>query len=482
MKKQILLVSAICCLGLLSAQTETKLFTGDTTPSLFSYTDLDPWSLTQMLTEGDYVNFGTAAAPAFTEITTNPEKAGLNKTDKALHLTSLKGHSWWPDFMEFTLAAPITITADNRFLHFYHYRENLNAGFSVSINVTEPAPDADKGTKRFDFQLTAPAKWEDVVIDLKWFLDNNVPFSSICVLMDTNWGGGAESATNYYFDEMSLSNNNMPRGINILPDTEMSLFYGNTASYTKWVKAIDTQNTENVSTIVANPFTTQTAVLNSPQVLKFDKSANSSWWQGLRTVLPGVFQVGLNGVSDYLHVMVNIPTMDPTHDPYVIQLNAKDFSGKQIDSADALKYWSTDAGTWVDMVLDVTSLGYVQEFSVRFDVRKDALDAYINSPAGTFYMDAAAIDTNMDQRTVVTSATGVKNTTISDLKIYSAQRTIVVDGNTTSVEVYNLMGKSIVKSVNNNSKMEIPVGQSGVYLVKAVSANGNISDTKVLVK
>ena len=109
MKKQILLVSAICCLGLLSAQTETKLFTGDTTPSLFSYMDLDPWSMTQILTEGDYVNFGTAAAPAFTEITTNPEKAGLNKTDKALHLTSLKGHSWWPDFMEFTLAAPITI-------------------------------------------------------------------------------------------------------------------------------------------------------------------------------------------------------------------------------------------------------------------------------------------------------------------------------------------------------------------------------------
>jgi hypothetical protein len=217
---------AIYCFGLVPAQIkETKLFTGDTTPSLFSYTDMDPWSMTQLATEGDYVNFGTAAAPAFTEIATNPDKTGLDATDKALHLTSLKGHSWWPDFLEFTLTAPITITSDNRFLHFYHYRENLNQGFSVNINVTEPGPDADKGTKRFDSQLTTASKWEDVVVDLKWFRDNSVPLSSICVLMDTNWGGGAEPVTNYYFDEMSLTNDSLPRGINLLPDTQMSLFY-----------------------------------------------------------------------------------------------------------------------------------------------------------------------------------------------------------------------------------------------------------------
>lgn len=451
MKKLILLTTAIFCYCFISAQ-ETKLFTGDTTPSLFSYTDMDPWSMTQLKTEGDYVNFGTDAAPAFTEIATNPDKTGLDTSEKALHLTSLKGHSWWPDFMEFTLAAPITITADNRYLHFYHYRENLNSGFSVNINVTEPGPDADKGTKRFDMQLTTPSKWEDVVVDLKWFMDNNVQLSSICVLMDTNWGGGAEPVTNYYFDEMSLNNSMLPRGINVLPDTEMSLFYGNTASYAKWVKTLDTQNTENVSTIVANPFTTQMAVLNSPQVLKFDKSANASWWQGLRTVLPGIFKVGANGVSNFLHVMVNIPVMDPTQDPYVIQLNAKDFSGNQIDSGDFQKYFSTDAGNWVDMVLDVTSLGYVQEFTVRFDVRKDAKDAYINSPAGTFYMDAVSIDTNPDQRTVVVSPTAVVTPKTSGLKVYSAQRNIVIEGNVASVEVYNLIGKSVSRITTTQFK------------------------------
>ena len=480
MKKQILLVSAIYCFGLLSAQTETKLFTGDTTPSLFSYMDMVSWGLGDAA--NNYVNFGTTAAPAYTEVTTNPEKAGLNATDKALHLTSLKGHSWWPDFLNFNLTTPITVTADNRYLHFFHFRENLNQGFSVNINKDQTWSDAEKGTKRFDMQLTAPGKWEDVVVDLKWFMDNNEPFSAVCVLMDTNWGGGAEPATNYYFDEVSMSSSALPRGINILPDAEMSLFYGNGASYTKWVKAIDTQNAENISTIVDNPFTTQTAVLNSTMVLKFDKSANAAWWQGLRTVLPGIFKTGVNGVN-YLHVMVNIPTMEAGKDYYVVQLNAKDFTGAQTDSGDSQKYWSTDAGNWVDMVWDISSLSYVQEFSVRFDVRKDALDVNINSPAGTFYMDAAAIDANADARTVVVApTTSVNNPTTSGLKIYPANRTIVVDGNVSSIQVYNMLGKSIVKLTDSKLRTEIPVSQSGVYLVKAVSANGNVSSTKVLVK
>lgn len=44
------------------------------------------------------------------------------------------------------------------------------------------------------------------------------------MLMDTNWGGDAEPVTNYYFDEIALNNNPLPRGVNILPDTQMSLF------------------------------------------------------------------------------------------------------------------------------------------------------------------------------------------------------------------------------------------------------------------
>lgn len=485
MKKLFLLPLALTCTTLLSAQTtETKLFTGDTTPSMFSYMDMDPWSLNQLATEGDYVNFGTASAPAFTEVTDNPDKTGLNTTAKSLHLTSLKGHSWWPDFLEFTLSEPITITNDNRYLHFYHYRENLNQGFSVNLNCTEPQQNAAKGTLRFDMNLATPGKWQDVVVDLKYLRDNNIPLSSICILMDMNWGGGAEPVTNYYFDEVVLNNSNLPRGINILTDSTMSLFYGNSASYTKWVNTLDPQNTENKDTIVTNPFTTQMTTLDSPKVLEFDKSANASWWQGPRTVLTGVLPVGVNGATNYLHVMVNIPTMDNTMDYYVVQLNAKDFSGNQIDSGDNIKYWSTYAGSWVDCVMDVTSLGYVQEFTVRFDVRRDANLNYINSPAGTFYMDAASIDTNPDQRTVVTAPTAVNSPRVNgDVKTYSANKTIFVEGtNLSSVEIYSVVGKLVYKSTSAMNRYEFPMNQSGIYVVKAMKSNGNQIVNKVILR
>lgn len=485
MKKTILLSIALTCYSLMFA-VDTKLFTGETTPEAFSRMDMVTWDMANLVTNGKYVNFGTAAAPAFTRITDNPDKTGLNATNKVLQLTSLIGKSWWPDFLTLDITAPVTITPANRYLHIFMYRENLNYGFSVNINKENPWPDADKGTKRFDKNLATAAKWEDVVIDLKWFMDNAVPVSQISVLMDTNWSGVAEAVTNYYLDEIALNNNPLPRGINILPDTEMSLFLGNQPSYTKWVKSLDLQNAENTSAIVANPFTTQTATLNSRLIMKFNKSANAAWWQGgPRFILPGILAVGAAGVPSYLHAMINIADMTPNPlapDYYVVQLNAKDYTGKEVDSSDALKYWITDKGTWIDLVLDVTSLGYVQEFSVRFDLRRDAADVKISSPAGVFYLDAIAINNSADQRTVVVAPTAVKTVIDNGIKVFVSGNNIFINGSASQVNVYNAVGKLVNKltAVSNNST--IAMKQGGVYLVNTISETGASSVTKVLVK
>jgi hypothetical protein len=481
MKKLLLLIVVTCCLSFVSSAQDTKLYTGDVAPSLFSRMDMVSWDLPNIVTNATYVNFGTEAEPAFARTTVNPDKTGLNASDNALQFSSLKGKSWWPDFATFDLTDPITITAANRYLHFYHFRENLNAGFSVNINKDTPWEDVDKGTKRFDSNLAKPGTWEDVVVDLKWFMDNNEPFSRICVLMDMNWGGGAEPATNYYFDEFSLNNSNLPRGINILTDTEMSLFVGNTASYTKWVGALDLQNGENTSEIIANPFTTETAVLNSTQIMKFNKSANAAWWQGVRFKINGVLPVGVAGASSYLHVMINIPEMETGKDYYVVQLNAKDFMGKQIDSGDAIKYWADDKGKWIDCVFDVTSLGYVSELTVRFDVRRDDQDALINSPAGVFYLDALAINSSEEARTAVEAPTRVSNLNKDNTKIYSRNHSILVEGTISSIEVYNVLG-SLVKTVAvKGLTTEIPVAKTGVYLVKTVSVTRNVFTSKVII-
>lgn len=482
MKKLLLPFVMICCLSMISFAAETKLYTGDVTPSLFSRMDMVSWDMANIVTNATYVNFGTETEPSFARTTVNPLKTGLNTSDNALQLSSLKGKSWWPDFLNLDLTEAITITAENRYLHFYHFRENLNKGFSVNINKDTPWEDVDKGTKRFDMNLSKAGVWEDVVVDLKWFMDNNEPLSRICFLMDTNWSGDAESATNYYFDEVVLNNSSLPRGINILTETEISFFPGNNASYTKYVSALDLQNGENTSELVANPFTTELAVVNSTSILKFNKSANASWWQGPRFQLNGTLQVAQAGASSYLHVMVNIPEMEEGKDYYVVQLNAKDFMGKQIDSGDAIKYWADDKGKWMDCVFDVSSLGYVSEFTVRFDVRRDDQDALVNSPAGVFYLDAVAINGSDVARESVTAPTGIKVVNKDNTKVYSKNHSILVEGNVVSIEVYNLLGSLVKQVAANASATEIPVAKTGVYLVKTVSANRNIYTSKVIVK
>lgn len=484
MKKTILFLLALTCYSLIYA-VDTKLFTGETSPEAFSRMDMITWAMGEIRDDVRYVNFGTAATPAFTRITDNPDKTGVNTTNKALQLTSLKGKSWWPDFLNFDLAAPVTITAENRYLHIYMYRENLNLGFSVNINQATPWGDPEKGTKRWDMNLATAGKWEDVVVDLKWFMDNAQALSQISLLVDMNWGGATEPVTNYYFDEIALNNNPLPRGVTILADTQMSLFFGNTASYTKWVKNLDLQHPENTSAIVANPFTTQTAVLNSTSVLKFSKSANAAWWQGPRVVMPGILPVGVGGVPTYLHAMINIADMplNPlAPDYYVVQLNAKDFTGKELDSGDALKYWVSDKGTWVDLVLDVSSLGYVQEFTVRFDLRRDAADARINSPAGVFYLDAAAINENADPRTVVVAPSGLNIVKDNGIKVFSKDKNILLEGTASQINVYNSIGKLVTKITSETNNTTIPIAQSGVYLVNTLSVTGANSVSKVLIK
>ena len=420
----------------------------------------------------------------FTGVVPNAVKdETMNKTNNAYMVKLDANHDWWANFLNFRMTDGITITESNRYLHIMHYRQVLNDSWMICLNVDWPLNDADKGTLRFDGQNAKAGVWEDIVIDLKHLMDNGIPLTKFMFGVSMDWNGPRDNpGADYYFDEIVLNSNPLPRGINILPDTEMSLFMGNTESYSKWVSRLDLQNVENTSEIVDNPFTTEMAVLNSPKVMKFNKSANSAWWQGPMFKLPGLLEVGKGDASSYLHLMVNIPEMDATKDYYVVQLNAKDFSGKQVDSGDEIKYWTDDKGKWIDCVLDVTSLGYVSEFTVRFDVRRNETDQYINSPAGVFYLDAAAINNSADPRTVVEAPSSVNNTSLANISVRTINNTIVVEGDVLTSEVYNLMGKSVVRKVAGGNSAELTVPGNGIYIVKTTTRDGLIDNRKVVIR
>jgi hypothetical protein len=153
----------------------------------------------------------------------------------------------------------------------------------------------------------------------------------------------------------------------------------------------------------------------------------------------------------------------------------------QIDSGDAIKYWAEDKGKWIDCVLDVSSLGYVSELTVRYDLRRDDSDALISSPAGVFYLDAVAINASDVQRTKVDAPTKIVNINKDNTKIYSWNRNILVEGNVTTIEVYNLTGSLVSRVPATSTRTEIPVYKAGVYLVRTVSSNKNVFTSKVII-
>lgn len=407
----------------------------------------------------------------------------MNNTNNAYMVKLDANHDWWANFLNFRMDNPITITESNRYLHILHYREKLNDTWMICLNVDWPLEDPDEGKLRFDGQNAKEGVWEDIVIDLKYLIDNQIPLSKFMFGVSMDWNGDRTNpGADYYFDEIVLSDNPLPRGINILPDTEMSLFMGNQDSWNKWVSRFDLQNPENTSEIVTNPFTSEMSVLNSTKVMKFNKSETAAWWQGPMCKFPGILKVGQDEQSSYLHVMVNIPEMEAGKDYYIVQLNAKDFSGNQVDSGDEIKYWSDDKGKWIDCVMDVTSLGYVAEFTVRFDLRRDANDQYINSPAGTFYLDAAAINHNQEPRTVVEAPSSVEKSPLSEVLVRASGTKIIVEGEAVSAEVFSLIGHSVTKVNINGSSTELNVREKGVYIVKTTSANGLVHNQKVILR
>ena len=457
-----------------STFAQDVLWTGEKSPEAITYYDMVGWTKTEVNgpVPTGYVNFGTAEAPVFSAIVDNPDKSGINKTDKALILKSIKGKSWWPDFFLFELGAPVSITESNRYLHIFHYRQNLNQGYSVNINKAQTWEDSDKGTKRFDGNLSKAGQWEDIVVDLKWFIDHTEPLTQVCILMDRNWGTAAEDPTDYYFDEVVLSDQALARGVNILPGTDLL----NCQSQAQ-IDALtfDTQNGSNTYSFIDNPFTTS-SVNAGGRVLDFFFFVDASWWQGMKVNFPGIHMIEY-GVKQYLHVLVKA---DIACD---IQLQVIDNGDG--DRSEMFNYPKDEiGGDWFDLVWDLSSYTAIKSFAVRYDVRKDEGGNWINgTPAGHFFMDEVTLDGNPDQREVITSLK--PSNTKTELKAYTTGRTINFSmPDAARVSVYDMIGKSVAsQNLANGAQLNaITVPNSGMYILKVETKGGKVSTAKLIVK
>jgi hypothetical protein len=474
MKKLFTLFTMIIGLSAYISAQETVLWSGETTPEPVIYFDQWDWVKTDEAIAGKYVNFGTAEAPIHATTVDNPSTDGVNTTSKALIMQSLENKSWWPDFLGVTLDAPISITENNRYLHFFHYRENLNEGFSVNINIDTPWEDPDKGTKRFDMNLSSPGVWEDVVVDLKWFMDNTEPLSQICILVDRNWSNGDEEATEYYFDELILSADPLQRGVVILEGTDIL----NCESQEQLdTLTFDTQNEANTYEIIDNPFT-DSWVNADGMILKFHKGNEASWWQGMDIGFPGI-HIAEFGVKQYLHVLVRTDTT------CFIQLNLKDNLG--VEHTEMFIYPKDEIdGDWFDLVMDVSSYASaIKGFTIRFDVRIDENEDFINNtPARDFYADEITFDAEEDPREGEDPTLGIETSGVNKMKAYSVNNTIYFKTeNASRADLFDMLGRNItsVDLENNSGLHSIDVQDGGIYILR-VASGSKVHTAKVFVR
>lgn len=454
---------------------QTPLLTGETSPEAITYYDFVEWAIDEGKMATWYVDFGDGGP--YTQFVDNPDTEGINETDKALYMETIASIDWWGNFLQFRLETPMTITEDIRYLHMFHWREKLNDGWSININTEQsPHSDAEKGTLRFDGNNAQAGVWEDIVIDLKYLIDEGLTLNDILVIVDKDWSDPKDNPpSKYYFDEIILSDDPLQRGVTILEGTDIL----NAEEQTQLDElVISTQNESNTYSVIDNPFTD--SWLNADgKVVEFFKSDQASWWQGFNVTFPGIHAIEY-GTKQYLHVLVRTDTT------CFIQLHAVDNLGFEHTEMFLYPMEEID-GDWFDLVWDLsTNMAALKSFTVRFDIRMDADENYLNgTPARNFYVDEITLDDVEDPREGTDPSIGIEKDKTASMIIYSMDRTIYFDmPGAERAEVYDMLGRKVASAENLGNlsgQHAIEVPQQGVYILR-VAAGNRVATEKILVK
>jgi hypothetical protein len=311
-------------------------------------------------------------------------------------------------------------------------------------------------------------------------IEKEEPLSVIRFVLSTNWSDprtGWDAAT-YAFDNFTLSGSPLPPGVTLVDGSGLFIGFENQTEIDTWVHEIDLLNVSNAASIVDNPFGSANLIGN--KVVKFDKAADASWWQGYRIDFNGVMAVG--GESpNMLHVLTYVPgavfAAETDLASIDIQLCAKDHLGNE--NTKIYTVWDDEIDKWTDLVLEINAIEYLKEVTVRYDLRSEN-DSYVNSPANTYYLDAIAFDKSDEPRVV--TITGIHSATVENFAVVTSGfgELTVISPESANVEVYNLLGEQVHASLLKG-ELSIPLN-SGLYIAKITSANNEVQISKIIVK
>lgn len=407
------------------------------------------------------------------QVTDNPSKSGINTSDRCLVAINVADADWWGNFAVLGLREPITITEANRYLHINVYRTIQPKAFRVGFNSRE------EPNLVFQGKVANDGQWEGIVCDLgAKYMGEALEY--LHIILSNNWDDprtGWGVAT-YAFDDFALSDSPIPPSVTLKDGDGLFVGFESQDEIDTWVHKLESLNEESVAEIIDNPFGSSEVIGN--KIVKFDKSANASWWQGYRIEFDGVMPVGGDNPTQ-LHVLAYVPSAVFEAEEELmnvdIQLCAKDHMGNE--NVDLFSIWDDEGDRWHDLVLEINNIEYLKELTVRFDVRKDQDEKWINSPANTFYLDAIALNNDANPREITLGLNQQKADNLALVFASENQINIQTD-KVVQVELFDILGKSVQSSVYHGNAV-IPA-MKGVYIVKITSGDNIKQISKVLVK
>lgn len=170
--------------------------------------DFESGSTGKLRIAGEYATDLFKVAP---KVMNNPDKTGINTSNKCVGATNVANAGWWQNFLVLALRSPVTIDDDNCFLSMLAYRSIQPKDMRIGINGYGDTEQVFQG------KLSEDATWQELTFDLEPFYGQKL--QKIYIVLSCNWSdptSGWGEAT-YCFDDIRLF------GAEPLPDASVSI-------------------------------------------------------------------------------------------------------------------------------------------------------------------------------------------------------------------------------------------------------------------
>lgn len=389
----------------------------------------------------------------------NPQKSGINPSDKCLALTLTKDHQWWHkiNLIPGEGEAFVPTSDQHVYLHFKMMRSRVID--ASEIHVFENASGENCGHVQMQFNNSAANLWEDFIIDLTEYFQTAKQIERILIQPALAWNG-VDSEIKYYIDDIKLLTTSYPDGAKIYEVTDLANYEEGTTASGVFNDPVLFDGNATIA-VVDNP---KKEINETAKVLSYNKPAATVWWYACQLpVKNGLIKAEYP--NNYLHMMMYTGGNN-------VRVIVKDHMGNSVRS----EYSPYDATVWEDFVFDISELKGESVSAIELLFGFNGEDNW-NNPAGTFYVDELVINDSIDMREKV-STSGVENVAndSANVSVVTNGGNITIAGEVASAKVYNAAGIQVAE-LNAAGSIVLP---ANLYIVTVVTTEGGTVVKKVV--